>query len=73
MRSYEASGGTHFNYNGDFSGDVHICAIENEWMAIPFEDMKELVVEWIRQTNIRFLENATTEEILEKWNGNGNI
>lgn len=61
---FEASG-TQFIYNGDYSGDVEISNLNGDHIKIPFEDMKEFLVEYIRSLQIAALESASTDEILK--------
>lgn len=69
-RRFEASSGNAYFHNGDFSGDVnwefnHLPSGKKVHVAIPFEDMKELVAEYIRQKKISDIENASVESLLE--------
>lgn len=73
MRAFDTKSGNTYFHNGDFSGDVSWEFFQGGSQitaTIPFEDMKELVAEYLRSERIEQLENMSTEEILE---GNGNL
>jgi hypothetical protein len=63
-----------WNHNGDFSGDVIVSvpkkAIDGPWpdgtftVELPFEDIKELVAEYIRRELIRQIEDAEPDELI---------
>jgi hypothetical protein len=63
-----------WNHNGDFDGEVKVTvpasAVDGPWpdgtyvIEIPFEDIKELVAEYVRKEFIRMAEEATPDELL---------
>lgn len=76
MHTTRLSSGRDLMHNGDFSGNLHIiCApgeVENiagangpiVRVTIPFEDLKEIVAEYVRGERISAAEQATTDELL---------
>lgn len=58
------TGKTTFNYHGDFSGEVLIHRDGLE-ISIPFEDIRALVAEYLRDTRIAALEQATPQELVK--------
>lgn len=67
--SYTARHGTHFNFNGDFSGEVTVHApgpaeSNRPTIAIPAADLLELAAEAVRRRRISALESATPDELL---------
>lgn len=67
MHTLEASKGTIFNFNSDFSGDVILHITEQAGTTrefeVPFDDLAELVAEYVRRKKIARLEDATDEII----------
>jgi len=66
MHTYRSDSGITYRYNGDFSGDIGIIPDESDLhtrVAIPLSDIRELYLEYIRNANIRRLEQATPDEI----------
>lgn len=54
-----------FHHNGDYSGEVHIiCRATNQEIHINFDDIKNLVAEYIRRQRISKLEQANDEAVL---------
>ena len=73
MRAFETKSGNTYFHNGDFSGSVQWTEFyegKSASFVIPFEDMKELVAQYLRSKRIEQLENASTDQILE---GHGNL
>ena len=64
MHTFQGGYGITFHHNGDFSGDVIVNKADGSTMMIPFEAMKNLVVEYIRQCYIATIEYATPDELL---------
>lgn len=68
-----ASGGTTFVHNGDYSGNVRITAPGGGWDAeIPFADLRELVLGYLRQrmiTGIEEMSDDTLEQVLTSGTG----
>lgn len=68
MRALEAKSGNTYFHNGDFSGNVKWEELRNGayvTLQIPFEDMKELVAQYIRTKKIAELEEASLDKLLE--------
>jgi hypothetical protein len=65
LHTYEAPGGTRVHHNGDFSGSVVIVGqTDDEGIEVPFEDLKALVAQAVRQHHVTQLENAPADDIL---------
>lgn len=59
---------TVFNYNGGFDGNVTIQRASSDGVMvlteIPFEDIKNLVAEYVRRSKENKLEISTADQIL---------
>ena len=54
-----------FHHNGDFSGDVIITNRKSEQtMEVPFDEIKALVSDWVRQEMASRLDNMGDDEVL---------
>jgi hypothetical protein len=58
-------GGTTFTHNGDYSGDVRITAPSagRPYIEVPFADLRQLVLWYLRDKAIERLENAEGGEL----------
>lgn len=66
MNSFTGNKGTHFNYKGDFSGNVIIMDSKGNEFEISGEDILQLVAEaYILPKRIAKLEDLTYEDLLE--------
>jgi|HubBroStandDraft_5_1064220.scaffolds.fasta_scaffold1325524_1 hypothetical protein len=79
----EASGGTVFHHSSSYSGDVRIITTTEPelldysaingpkaWaVSIPFADLRELVMEYMRSRTIQQLEQAEGDELEELLTG----
>ena len=54
----------HINHNGDFSGNVEFIAPTGEHYGIPFEVLKEVVAQKVRNDRIAAIESSTAESLL---------
>lgn len=63
MHSFEAPSGATYYHNGDFSGDV---LMDGNQLAIPFEDIRAIYLEYRRQRAIATLVSAEYFELEEK-------
>jgi hypothetical protein len=52
------------HHNGDYSGDVTIIDPAKDEMTLPFEVLKELVANYVRDEQISRLESASADDIL---------
>jgi len=60
--------GAIYHHNGDFSGDVEVeveHTHQGGLVSIPFEDMKALVFEYLRQQIIARVEDADYRGLME--------
>lgn len=68
MHHFKGNKGTEFFHNGDFSGNVSIkvpvSKSVSQEIEVAFEDLKELVAEFVRSEKIGKLEDAEADEIL---------
>jgi hypothetical protein len=83
--THEAAGGTRFLHNGDYSGDVSLVVPEAaahlhdaegcypaRWeVRVPFADLRELVLSYLRQRRIERAELATDDEFERDLLGGG--
>lgn len=74
MHSTEASGGTTFHHNGDYSGDVQISVtaeitevdlLGNGYVEVPFADLHELVLGYLAHKLGTSLKQFTPAELEE--------
>ena len=74
MHTTQASQGTVFHHNGDYSGSVKIQVPEEPakhtfgsqtcWVTeVPFEDIRELVLDYLRSKLIARLESVEGDEL----------
>ena len=55
-----------FFHNGDYSGDVKMIEIKTgkEIGEVPFDDLKTLVAQYVRDERVQKLEDASDDHVL---------
>jgi hypothetical protein len=68
VRTFTASSGTHYHHDGGFLGGRIRFTIPDadQVVEIPFEDILELVAEFIRERKVSAIEAKSARQILEE-------
>lgn len=65
MHNLTLNSGWAVNFNGDFSGDVHVVRPDGSSFSMPFYVMEEAVGEKVRRERISYLEQAKARDLLK--------
>ena len=66
MHTYQANGGTRFNYNSDFSGSVHLAVPGGKTVYVLGEDLIDFIAYcFVLPQRVSKLEDASSERLLE--------